>query len=403
MTAGGVVATGGNSSGQASGGITAAGGDASAGATTKSAAGAPIGYAALPGNNLQTTTGGGALVPDVAASCADLQTYLATDDSPRVVVVNNTTIDCTIQPPIQVTTCVLACDPTTGDTKNYYRVLSGADCSSSGGTATTPTALKTQNAATIFVKSNKTLLGTGPSSTISGATLYLQSTVSNVIIQNLNLQNVNPDLVEAGDAITIDGANHVWVDHCNFSLISDGFVDVVSPDNGTTVPTDVTLSWNHFDGNNQAACGGQHNYANTVEYGTVTFHHNFYDHTLGCSPKITYPSAKVHLFNNCWLDVLYYSVGVDKGAEALVESNDFNNSSRPYWMENSCLDKNSCAISDNSSSNQFEGTSAGATQNKDTGGTLLNLPPYQLTASQVDAVTAVAGEVVQNSGPTLSP
>jgi pectate lyase len=360
----------------------------------KSAVGAPIGYAAVPGNNLLTTTGGGQLTPTYATSCSDLQTLLAMDDTPRVVVIDNRTIDCTN--PMTVSACILPCDSSTGDTRNYYRVLTGADCSSSGGTATTTTTTKTQNSTTIFVQSNKTLLGTGTTSGISAADLYLQSTVSNVIIQNLSLTNVNPDLAQDGDAVTIDGAHHVWVDHCYFNLIGDGFVDAINS------ASNITLSWNHFDGRNPNACGYQHNYTHTIENATVTFHHNFYDHTLAFSPKVTLPAGKAHIFNNYWLNVLYYSIGVDKGAQALIERNDFDSSERPYWGLNGCLGKNNCAMGDSGGSNQFENIPPGSAQTKDTGGILTALP-YQLTPSQIDDVSVVKAEVTQGAGPTLSP
>jgi pectate lyase len=385
---------GGTQAQDSGGSVTMAG---ASGTSLLRAVGDPIGFAALGSGG---TTGGGLRVPDVPSDCTGLKTLLE-DAASRVILVKGK-FDCTTSA-TTVPTCELSCDSSTGDTtRTVHRAVDSTVTSCSGidgATATTPlVANQTRNEQQIGVHSNKTLLGTGSASIISGATFYLGPTISNVIIQNLVLNNVNSTLAEAGDAITIDGAHHVWVDHCAFSLISDGFIDTPSS-SATTSATNITVSWNHFDGNNPASCSGQHNYANTIENALVTFHHNFWDTTLGTSPKITKTSAKVHLFNNYWLNVMYYSIGVDKLAEALIENNDFNNSNRPYWGMNTCIDKANCAISDSSGSNIFEGISSDTAESKNTGGTLQGLPAY---TTQLDAASNVKARVTQGAGPTLT-
>lgn len=37
--------------------------------------------------------------------------------------------------------------------------------------------------------------------------------VSNVIIQNIHITELNPEYVWGGDAITLDGTDMVWIDH----------------------------------------------------------------------------------------------------------------------------------------------------------------------------------------------
>jgi|GEM_PF-2470594 len=411
-TAGGHAAGGASSNIVSSGGVTtggvasiggaATGGAANGGSSTAStgplmsAVGAPIGYAAVAGNNLVTTTGGGLRPADYVTNCQDLKSKLEDTSSPRVIVVDQP-IDCVLPPAkaVPVQTCELSCDSTTNDpNRTIHRVLpTGAtDCSSvSGGSSTTPLVSNYfRNETLINVVSNKTLLGQGINATISGATLYIKGQ-SNVIIQNLSLGEVNPSLLEAGDAITIDGSNHIWVDHCKFSYVSDGFVDAINTSNY------ITISWNHFDGGNGDACAGQHNYTNTIEGTTVTFHHNFYDHTLGCSPKVT-KSSKAHIFNNYWLNVLYYSIQVATQTQALIQGNDFNTSKKPYYGSSSCLtDSTPCAISV-PTPNQFEGISS--TETQDTGGTVDPLP-YDPSTCPIDAVGIVKAEVLAGAGATL--
>jgi pectate lyase len=359
-----------------------------------SAAGAPIGYAAYETGG---TTGGGLKPALVVTNCDQLTRALATDDNSSVVVIDNIAINCAIAGAM-VQTCPLTCDSNTGDSKQIFRVLgSHSDCSAFSIPATTPYVYMNRNETTILVKSNKTLIGRGKTATITGATLYLQAGVSNVIVQNLTLQDVNPSLIEAGDAITIDGANHVWVDHCTFRRISDGFVDVVNTVD-TILPRDITISWNHFDGSNEYACSKQHNYTNTIENGTVTFHHNLYDHTLGCSPKVS-QTSKTHIFNSYWLNVLYYSIQVADTAQATIQGNDFDTSKKPYYGSDSCLTKSpSCAI-EVPTLNQFEGISS--TESQDTGGTVSALP-YDSTTCPIDDKSVVKAEVLAGAGPTLS-
>lgn len=395
--------------------ISVAGGGAQAGSggslpvTTSpvSAVGNPIGYGA-------GTTGGGLQNAVIVATCDDLKTELGIPDRQLVILVNaDAIVDCSnplIAPDCTTgdagtfgctTTCKLACDSTTGDTQRYtVRPLdpTATDCSSLKGsnssyTADTPRVLMPRNETPIFVQSNKTLLGANSHATIRGANLILGANISNVIIQNLNFDNVNPALVEAGDAITLSGADHVWIDHCQFSNISDGSIDVT---NGTN----VTYSWNHFYGPNNLACGGKNNQTSTVDKAsTVTVHHCYYDNTLGCGPKVT-DTSKAHIFNNVWQSASYYSIQVADTAQATIQNNLFADSKKPYYGSDSCLTQSpACGIS--ASGNAFDGISS--TETQDTGGTVAPLPYDATTYTLDDAGQAgFKPNVTQGAGPTLT-
>jgi pectate lyase len=344
------------------------------------------------------TIGGGLQVPDYVSSCDDLKAKLEDASNSRVIAIEeNQIVNCHQVPANTVYVCDVQCEASkTNDSKYIHRWVSNTPTScggSSGADAGTSAIADTADARTINVASNKTLLGLGSGSTISGATLYIKGQ-SNIIIQNLNLQDVNPSMTEAGDTITIDGSDHIWVDHCQFQMVSDGFIDAINSSNA------ITISWNHFYGINPFSCGGQHNFANTLQDALVTFHHNFYDHTLGCSPKASKKSSdtRMHIFNNYWLDVAYYSIQVGNGAEALIEGNYFFDSNRPYWSVSSCVTDGSCTIAAPTDSNKFGGISANSSENKDVGGTLVALPPYTV---QVDTADTVAAAVDAGAGPTL--
>ncbi|MEN6385030.1 MAG: hypothetical protein ABFD79_07500, partial [Phycisphaerales bacterium] len=147
----------------------------------------------------------------------------------------------------------------------------------------------------IRVRGNKTIIGL-PGSHITGNMKCYKSEESNNIFRFLDMDNQGGS--GDGDCISIDGANHVWVDHCTFTDGGDGNVDIK---NGADF---VTVSWCIF----KYTYDSGHNFSNLIGHddgnsGTdmghllVTFHHNWYS-TL-CRERM--PSVRygtVHIFNN---------------------------------------------------------------------------------------------------------
>ncbi|MBB1398469.1 hypothetical protein [Pseudoalteromonas sp. SG44-8] len=110
------------------------------------------------------------------------------------------------------------------------------------GSSSNNTVNVTRNDSRLRVRSNKTLEGLGKNSKIIGASLVI-SNDRNIIIRNILLEDINPALVEAGDAISVDDSSYIWIDHMAFNKISDGYIDIGNSQN-------VTLSWNRFYGYN---------------------------------------------------------------------------------------------------------------------------------------------------------
>jgi len=107
----------------------------------------------------------------------------------------------------------------------------------------------------LLVGSNKTLVGVGNGATLRGKGLTIRGGVSNIIIRNLTITELNPQVVWGGDALTIDNADKVWIDHNRISLIGrQMFVT------GWGKASNVTVSWNEFDGQTPYAayCDGAH-------------------------------------------------------------------------------------------------------------------------------------------------
>jgi pectate lyase len=235
---------------------------------------------------------------------------------------------------------------------------------------------KTRSDFAINVNSNKTLRGAGSGATLKGVSLNIDSR-SNVIVRNLTFTQVNPDLIEAGDGITINSSHHVWVDHCAFSMISDGYLDIRY---GSSA---VTVSHNRIDGANSYVCGGQHNFVSLVSDSSVTYHHNVFDRVGGRNPKVT-GTSQVHLYSNYYLGVSYFCASSGAGAALLVEGNYYQDSRYPHWAEGGSIEARG---------NQYGGTTSSA--GRDDNADVFN-PPYTY---QIDTVSSLPQTLTGVAGP----
>lgn len=346
--------------------------------TTPPSTTAVSGFASMPGNNgLSTTTGGGNATPITVSTCSALTSALASSN-PAVIHLANTTIDCRTSARTQVA-CPITCPNNSSET--FYRVPVGTQTCTELGSANNATVNRSRNEARLNVASNKTVIGLGANSKVLGATFNL-SNASNVILQNFTIEDVNPGLIEAGDAVTLANSNHIWLDHLRTNLISDGHVDINDSRN-------VTLSWNHFMGWNTAVCDNQHHYTNGVSNSVVTFHHNFWDTNSGRNPKLDGTSTRAHLYNNYWKDISYFSTAATNGAQALMHANYFENSAKPHWAD-------SGYINANVSTNVYTGKSA-TDAYRDTGNSVLG--DVTMYSYSLDSAANLPNLVGNNAGP----
>jgi len=264
---------------------------------------APVGFAAA-------TTGGGATEP-VLVTTTDALVNALKDDAPAVIVVAEGSLDVhrTGDDITQTMACPTPCDDMSSMmTKN---LLSEDD--------TCPVALvpAERSERRISVASDKTLVGLGRGAQLFGATLDIGSS-KNVIVRNVALYGVNPELIEAGDGISLDEADGVWVDHVTFEAISDGFIDA------TTGSKNLTFSWLRNNGKNAFACRGKHPRSNELADTTATIHHTLWQQVAGRSPLARGEASRVHLFSNVVHDDATYSVGAACGARILLEASSFD-------------------------------------------------------------------------------
>jgi pectate lyase len=168
------------------------------------------------------------------------------------------------------------------------------------------------------VRSNKTILGVGSASGITGGTLNLNG-VQNVIIRNLVFKNLT------GDAINVqNGSTNVWIDHNDLSAGGDGLIDIT---HGSDY---ITVSWNHLHNHDKSLLLG-HDDANSAEdtgHLRVTYVHNWFDGTNQRHPRVRFGNP-VHVLNNYYNDIGSYGVGSAMGAGVYVERNYFENVANP--------------------------------------------------------------------------
>jgi pectate lyase len=200
----------------------------------------------------------------------------------------------------------------------------------------------------------------------------------------------------------INGAHHVWIDHCDISDGTDGNLDV-------TLSSDfVTISWTKFHytsrtdpvGNDSTGAYG-HRFSNLVggadnlpaDVGTlnVTWHHDWWaDHAVERMPRVRY--GKNHIFNN-----LYSSSGNNYCARAgmqaalLLENNVFTGVASPHEF-NSPADQGTAFIT--ATNDTYTNTTG--TRATGGGGTAFTTPPYAYT---LDAASSVQAAVQSGAGP----
>jgi pectin lyase len=112
----------------------------------------------------------------------------------------------------------------------------------------------------IKVQSNKSLVGQGSAGVIKGKGVYMANGVKNIIIQNVHFTEINPQYVWGGDAISIAGADMIWIDHVKTSRIGRQHLVL-----GNAASNRVTISNSEFDGstNWSATCDNHVSYIPT--------------------------------------------------------------------------------------------------------------------------------------------
>ncbi|RMZ66096.1 pectin lyase [Pyrenophora seminiperda CCB06] len=173
----------------------------------------------------------------------------------------------------------------------------------------------------ITVTSNKSLIGQGAKGVIKGKGIRMTGGAKNIIVQNVRFTDINPQYVWGGDAITVDGADLVWIDHVTTDLIARQHIVL-----GTTASNRVTISNNEINGATawSATCDGHHYWGLylTGSNDLVTLKGNYIHHTSGRSPKVA-GNTLLHAVNNYFYANSGHAFEADAGAKVVAEGNVF--------------------------------------------------------------------------------
>lgn len=249
---------------------------------------------------------------------------------------------------------------------------------------------------TLDVVSNKTLLGASANVTLRGGVRIrpLKSDdppVSNVIVRNLRIDAASSSPDDGGDGIHIERAHHVWIDHCEVFDAADGNTDV------THGSSWVTVSWTryHYTG---AAPKQDHRFSNLIGHSEntaetdrgrlkVTYHHVFWGEGVEQRmPRVRF--GQVHVYNN-YINAPGAIAAVAAGTEAqlLVENNHFESVNDAHFFHEGSTTAQIAA-----SGNVYVNT----TGKRDVGQGSSFQAPYDYV---LDDVTRVPCDVSRGAGP----
>lgn len=224
-----------------------------------------------------------------------------------------------------------------------YASQNGGTKGGAGGTTTTvaaaaafQTAIKSDTPKTVFLKgpitlssqatvgNNTSIIGVGTSGVINGGGLRI-SGKSNVIVRNLVINKV-----VGNDAITIQKANNIWIDHNEFFSDTthgfdfyDGQVDI------THACDFITVSFNYFHDHYKCSLIG-HDPGNSAEDTGkfhMTYHHNRWNNIHTRTPAMRF--AHVHSYNNLFDNIVSQGIHSRSKAQVFIEGNVFANTTEP--------------------------------------------------------------------------
>ena len=205
----------------------------------------------------------------------------------------------------------------------------------------------------IRVSSDKTIIGRGTSGEIVGGGFFLGEDTSNVILRNLTIRDTqmvedDPDDKDFDyDAIQMDGADHVWIDHNRLTRMNDGLID------SRKDTTNLTVSWNVLEENNKAfGIGWTENVT-----AKITIHHNWIRDTNQRNPS-TDNVAYAHLYNNYLQDVASYGNYARGATKMVLQNSYFDGVHDPYFRDDAAALVQSGSIVVNSSGQRETGGTA---------------------------------------------
>uniref|UniRef100_A0A0E0KMG2 Pectate lyase n=1 Tax=Oryza punctata TaxID=4537 RepID=A0A0E0KMG2_ORYPU len=169
----------------------------------------------------------------------------------------------------------------------------------------------------LIMNSFKTIDGRGANVHIANGACITIQYVTNVIIHGLHIHDCRPTgnamvrsspshygwrTMADGDAVSIFGASHIWVDHCSLSNCADGLIDAIM---GSTA---ITVSNNYFTHHNEVMLlGHSDSYVkDKAMQVTIAFNH-FGEGLIQRMPRCRH--GYFHVVNNDYTHWEMYAIG----------------------------------------------------------------------------------------------
>ncbi|KAF5001730.1 hypothetical protein FDECE_10863 [Fusarium decemcellulare] len=279
--------------------------------------GTPYGFA-------KGVTGGGSATPAKPKDIAELKSWLA-DNTARVIMIDKTFNFLGSEGTVTETGCRLKDSCTAANGGQDTIKTSGCDSNE------TPIQVKYDKASYLGmpVGSNKSLVGVGNKGVLLGKGLRFNAGAKNIIIQNIHIDNLNPQYVWGGDAISLSGNDGVWIDHCKLSRT--GRQMFVSHYEASR----VTISNTEFDGRTDYShsCNNDHYWAIILggKGDKITMDRNYLHDLSGRAPKIGSSEGiqVVQAVNNWFNYNTGHNFDISASGRVLIEGNRFENSKTP--------------------------------------------------------------------------
>jgi pectate lyase len=205
-------------------------------------------------------------------------------------------------------------------------------------TATAPFTIRVQGAITLMPKgteirvaSHKTIIGVGATAAILQGGFMLEPGVHNVILRNLTISGAFVEGDWEGktndfDAVQMDTAHHVWIDHCHFHHMGDGLID------SRKDTTYLTVSWSVFSDHNKTFGIG---WTESVS-SQITIHHNVFRDVNQRVPSVD-NVLRAHLYNNWLLRVAAYGNYARGGTNMVLQNSVFDRVADPHYADTGSL------------------------------------------------------------------
>ncbi len=181
--------------------------------------------------------------------------------------------------------------------------------------------LESENCKTIKVGSNTTIIGLGSDATLKNVELQMVDK-QNIIIRNLTIRDSYVEGDWDGktndfDGIQADNTHHLWIDHCHFTHLGDGLIDL------RKVTDYVTVSYCKLSDHNKAFGIG---WTDESDF-RIGIHHCWIDNTNQRNPS--FDMGIGHLYNNYLNNIASYGNQSRGTGRIIVENSVFENTKDP--------------------------------------------------------------------------